>query len=283
MNALLKGSRAGPQLWNHSVPHRTLANQALNILEPHERKHLPFCVPYAAGFRQVKQPVGFDGRCQRRCQIIRVDVEIFAAGAESQACHHRYEALGECQVENGSVDLCRTTNITQILFCAVGYRGQSAGRYQLTVAAADSHCGLTLRFQFCHPLLVDDSSQHHQGNVARGRVGHTQAVMKYRLNSQALERTGERLAAPVHHHHAMAGSRQTSNLARQVLAPKLFFRRLPSDFDDNFQTSAVPSAKPHMMFMFWMACPAAPLMRLSRADTMIMRVPSASSEKPMSV
>src|SRR5579862_9890889 len=62
----------------------------------------------------------------------------------------------------------------------------------------------------------------------------------------------------------------------------LIFKSRAADLYHDLHCNPSVSAQPYIRFIFCIACPAAPLSKLSRHETRIRRRPSAASEKPKS-
>src|SRR5439155_21228676 len=88
--------------------------------------------------------------------------------------------------------------------------------------------------------------------------------------------------APMHHRHAVAPASELANLTRQASALSSVPEGQAADFDHQSHASAISWGKPYIRFMFSTAWPAAPLPRLSSAETTTRRRVLGSSAKPRS-
>src|SRR5262249_7666775 len=152
---------------------------------------------------------------------------------------------------------------------------------RVAIAAAHAHGGTSHRGQVGHELLVDSAGQHHEGHIARFRIGDAQAVDELALLAQLFEGAGQRHASSMYDPDAVVlGPRGDG--AGAVVTNILVVERGASDFDDHFQFSPSLSSQPNIRFRFCTAWPAAPFKRLSRHETSTRRLPSGASVMPIS-
>src|SRR5262245_32631863 len=78
------------------------------------------------------------------------------------------------------------------------------------------------------------------------------------------------------------GFGQRGNSARALATQSCVVERGATDFYDDSQFSPSRSSQPNITFMFCTAWPAAPLIRLSRQEIRISRLPSGLSTAPIS-
>jgi len=88
-------------------------------------------------------------------------------------------------------------------------------------------------------------------------------------------------AAAVDDRHLML-PRQLDDRSRALLPQFFVLESPPADLYNDFQFSPSCSVHPYITFMFCTACPAAPLIRLSRHETRISFLPSGPSANPIS-
>src|SRR5437016_5364460 len=90
-------------------------------------------------------------------------------------------------------------------------------------------------------------------------------------------------AAAVHDRNLMVLTIGKIDNRASALAHELFvIEGGAADFHYDLQLRPSRSSNPHIMFMFCTACPAAPFIKLSRHETITMRLPSGLRLKPTS-
>ena len=131
-------------------------------------------------------------------------------------------------------------------------------------------------------LFIHPARQHHQGDIARLQIGDAQSVDELRFLAKLCERARQGFATAVHHGNVMPIGHQFGDRVRTFSQQQLVVQCRSANFHHEFQCNPSCSLQPYMTFMFWIAWPAAPLTRLSRQETRMIRWPSAASEKPTS-
>src|SRR5437660_7386420 len=96
------------------------------------------------------------------------------------------------------------------------------------------------------------------------------------------ENSGNGAAAAVDYSDVVAVLRQFGNGAGTFAQSRCIFEGGSSDFYDDGHCSPSSSFHPYIRFMFWTACPAAPLSRLSRQEINTSRRPSSAKQNPRS-
>ena len=127
-------------------------------------------------------------------------------------------------------------------------------------------------------FLVHVSGQHHHGEVACLGVRDAKAVNELAGLAHLIQDARERRAAAVDHGHLMLAG-QLLDRQRGALQELCIFHRRSTQFHHDLHFSPSSSPHPYITFMFWTACPAAPLIRLSRHETMTSRRRSGSQYK----
>src|SRR5262245_33346551 len=130
--------------------------------------------------------------------------------------------------------------------------------------------------------MVNRPGEHFHHRVHGFRRGHAQAVDEPALDAALGKKARHLLAATMDHHHLIAVARGLGDLAGEARAQILLIEQRASQLHQDSQSSPSVSANPSATFMFWTACPAAPLTRLSIALTTTARPVEASKRTPMS-
>src|SRR6185503_7799174 len=134
---------------------------------------------------------------------------------------------------------------------------------------------------------VQLAGDDHLHDVERGLVGDAAAAYDLGLEAQALRQLGRLGTAAVDHDEAAARRARGRDL-RGDDAERGRREHVAAQLDDGRRHGQGPgssrdivSGRPNMRFMFWMAWPAPPLIRLSVALTIAsVRLPVAASTSP---
>ena len=151
-----------------------------------------------------------------------------------------------------------------------------------TISAAEADGGGSGGADGGHEGFVYDSGENHDRDVSGFSVGDAQAVDKIALFAEQTESAGKCSTAAVDHGDAMSVAGELHDGVGALVQHWLVFESCASNFDDQFHCNPCSSFQPHMRFMFWTACPAAPLSRLSTQETRTRRRPSSARQKPRS-
>ena len=211
---------------------------------------------------------------------VGVDVQRHAAGVRSQAGDHGEVAAGIEDVEQRAVDPLDVADQTEVDRLAARSRDDARGATMRADDAArpgEADRRDTRRAQRRDQIDVEPPGHHHLHDVERCLVRDAPPADQLRLDAEAARQLRRLRSAPVHDDQAKPRGARARDLPggdgqrrqRQDVAAELDDRQLgiAAYGHGPGSSSEAVSASPSMRFMFWIACPAPPLIRLSVALT----------------